>query len=445
MKKRLTALLLALTLCLTLVGTAAAAEEDGIYAVAISQAGLRIGMVRAMDASYPGNIYLSLTDLAAALSGTEMQFRFERVVSSSDGEYFNIFLHQGAAMASSAEGSPAAAAAVALSPYRNRLFVDGQERRYYTHNPKTGDLYMSITDVQLMLDVTMTASVDGFEVSSTPFAPDPVALEQRGYFEMMNAVLLADAESGQTLYYYNSGQALPVASLSKLLSYLILREAMDRGEIHMQDTVTISPAAEAVSKSGDGFVPLKAGDQVPFAELLQAMMIASSNESALALAEHLCGSEEAFVQRMNARAAELGLTSSENFNCSGLPVYSSDPIPIKWQNRMSAVDLYKLSCLLLKQYPEITEITSIPLAHFPNMSDYRTANSNPLLYNMSGVNGLKTGSTNRAGYCLVATMPLEAQGARHTIILVLLGAENADVRGQAAEILLRFARNFYTG
>ncbi|MCR5088096.1 MAG: serine hydrolase [Oscillospiraceae bacterium] len=444
MIKRLSSLLLALILSLSLFAPAEAAE-DGVYAVAFSQAGLRLGMVRAMDGSYPGNIYLSLTDLAAALSGTAKQFRFERVVSSSDGEYFNVFLQQSAAMASGAEGSPAAAAAVTLSPYRNRLFVDGQERRYYTHNPKNGDLYMSVTDVQLMLDITLTSTADGFEVSDTPFAPDPVALEQSGYFEMMNGVLLADAESGQTLYYYNSGETLPVASLSKLLSYLVLREAMDSGEISMQDTVTISAAAEAVSRSGDGFVPLKEGDRVPLAELLQAMLIASSNECALALAEHLCGSEEAFVQRMKSRAAELGLNSVEIFNCSGLPVYSSGPIPVKLQNRMSAVDLYRLCCLLLKQYPDITGITSVRLAHFPNMSDYRTANSNPLIYNMSGVTGLKTGSTNRAGYCLVATMPLEAQGTRHEIILVLLGAENADVRGQAAEILLRFARNFYSG
>ena len=188
---------------------------------------------------------------------------------------------------------------------------------------------------------------------------------------------------------------------------------------------------------------MEAGTYVPFKELVEAMLVASSNEAALALAEHLCGSEEAFVEQMNARARELGLYSVVMYNCNGLPSYSDGNVPVKRQNLMSAADLYLLTQLILQQYPEITEITSQTLAHFPDLSDYWTANSNPLIYNMEGITGLKTGSTNKAGYCLVATMPIAAGEQTHNIILVLLGAESADIRGQASEILMRYARDLY--
>ena len=108
---------------------------------------------------------------------------------------------------------------------------------------------------------------------------------------------------------------------------------------------------------------------------------------------------------------------------------------------MSAEDLYRLVKIILERYPEITEITSIPLAHMPSLNDYRTANSNPLLFNMPGVTGLKTGSTNKAGYCIAAVLPVETEGETHPLVLILLGAETADLRGQAAEILLRYARS----
>ena len=273
----------------------------------------------------------------------------------------------------------------------------------------------------------------------TPFQPDLEALTNSGFFDCIDAIYLADAATDEILFRQNTLPAVPVASLSKLLSYLVLREGMDAGEISAGDLVRISENAERLSNSGDGMVKLSAGEEEPFGELLEAMLIASSNESALALAEHLCGSEEAFVARMNSRAMELGLKSTRMYNCSGLPSFSEDSIPVKRQNRMSAEDLYRLVKMILECYPEITEITSVPLAHMPSLNDYRTANSNPLLFNMQGVTGLKTGSTNKAGYCIAAVLPVESEGEMHPLVLILLGAETADLRGQAAEILLRHA------
>ena len=442
MKKQIMALLLVIVLCSTLIPMQAGADGEA-FAMQITVNGEQKA-VRAYNDSYEGNLYLSLTDLAAALGATEKRFRFERVVSSTDGEYFSVTTGQAPVLGSGAGGATGSAAPVMLNLARNRLLVDGGDRKYYTCNPQNGDLYMSVTDVQLMLDMTFEKSGNTWTAKPNQhFIPDIKTLRDAGYFDNISSVYLADANSGEALFLWNGYSELPVASLTKLLSYYILKEGIAAGEIKASDSVRISDHAYAVSRTQDGIVPMEAGAYVPFSELMDAMLVASSNEAAIALAEHLCGSEAAFVERMNARARELGLYSALMYNCNGLPSYDGGNTPFKRQNRMSAADLFLLTQLILQQYPEITEITSTTLAHMPSLNDYWTANSNPLVYNMTGITGLKTGSTDRAGYCLVATMPVQKDGQTHNVVLVLLGAETAAVRGQAAEILLRYARALY--
>ena len=442
MKKQIMALLLVIIFCSTLIPMQAGADGEA-FAMQITVNGEQKA-VRAYNDSYEGNLYLSLTDLAAALGATEKRFRFERVVSSTDGEYFSITTGQAPVLGSGAGGATGSAAPVMLNLARNRLLVDGGDRKYYTCNPQNGDLFMSVTDVQLMLDMTFEKSGNTWTAKPNQhFIPDIKTLRDAGYFDNISSVYLADANSGEALFLWNGYSELPVASLTKLLSYYILKEGIAAGEIKASDSVRISDHAYAVSRTQDGIVPMEAGAYVPFSELMDAMLVASSNEAAIALAEHLCGSEAAFVERMNARARELGLYSALMYNCNGLPSYDGGNTPFKRQNRMSAADLFLLTQLILQQYPEITEITSTTLAHMPSLNDYWTANSNPLVYNMTGITGLKTGSTDRAGYCLVATMPVQKDGQTHKVVLVLLGAETAAVRGQAAEILLRYARAQY--
>lgn len=443
MPRKLFCVFLSLIILFGTVGITAYA--DGPYKLTVQIEKGETAFVRAMDGSYLGNIFLSLTDLSAALDGTEKQFRFERIISSTDGEYFTVTRKQSSVLPTGSENSPEQARTSTLNPYRNRLLVDGSERRYYTHNPQNGDLYMSLTDVQLMLDIT--AERRGSEIIlklSEPFLPDIHQMENEGYFSMVNSVVLGDTVTGELLYSYNKNSAVPVASLSKLLSYLVLMEYVDQGKASLTDMVLISESAEAISLSGDGMIVLKAGTTVPFSELLEGMLIASSNECAVALAEHVCGSEAEFTQQMNERASELRFLSARMYNCSGLPSYSENAVPVKRQNSMSAYHLFQLSGMILRDYPEIQKITSKQLSHLPSLNDYWTANSNPLVFNMEGVTGLKTGSTNRAGYCLVATMPIEEDGEGHMIVLVLLGAETAEIRGQAAEILLRYARGSFS-
>ena len=311
-RRRRVATLLSLILCLAslslLMPVYGAAANTEPYRVSV-----RVGSddfhIRAYDGSYEGNTYLSLTDLAVALAGTGKQFRFERVVSSTDGEYFSIVMGSAPSLPSGGDAAGVYQGTASVNPYRNPLYVDGAVKKYYTWNPQNGDLYMSLADVQLMLDLTMSGDPhDGLILEpDRPFLPDPDELRKSGYFDCIDAVYLADAATGEIYYRQNSLNAVPVASLSKLLSYLVLREGMESGEISMEDTVQISANAQRLSQSGDGMVVLNAGEAKPFRELLEAMLVASSNESALALAEHLCGSEEAFVGRMNEKARELGL------------------------------------------------------------------------------------------------------------------------------------------
>lgn len=438
--RRSLSLLLTLLLLFSLPAAALAVGEPEPYALRV-RVGDKEAPVRAYEESYAGNVYLSMSDLALALKGTDKQFKIS--YSVQDGGQFLIATGQAAAGESLAKDLQEQRLPLYLNLQRNRLFVDGQERKLYSYRAGS-ELYMSLADVQLTLDLNARLQPDGslaLDVDA-PLQVDLEALRRSGYFDMFNAVVLGDADSGRVLFTHMGGRSFPVASLSKLMSYLLLAEARDRGELSFSDTVTVSDAAARLSRSVDGMIFLSPGAELPFQELLNGMLLASSNECALALAEHACGSEAAFVERMNQRARELGLLSAVFYSPHGLPVYAGESLPVKQQNSMSAKDMFTLSAYVLRSYPEITDITSLPYCRMEKL-EYTTANSNPLVFNLPGCNGLKTGSTNRAGYCLSATLPVESQGRVHTVLLVLLGAESAELRGQAAELLLRYAQDYY--
>ena len=443
--RRLLSLLLCAVLLLSLAPAAFAEDGAGPFWIRVQVDGLeRETAVHAYDATYPYNSYISLTDLSAALKSTSKRFHLKYSYTEADGSVFNIVTGEATSLGPN-EAHPEAthAGPMELSLRRNRLFVDGKERRYYTARVNQ-DLYMSLVDVQLMLDLTMEYTEAGVlsVYPDRPFAPDLMALQADGYFDVFNGVLIGDADSGELYFSYAATRPAPIASLSKLMSYLLIVEAIHEKKISYQDKVPISKAAEILSKSADGMVELHAGTTVPCHELLEAMLLASSNECCLALAEHVSGSEEAFVASMNQRARELGLRSARFYTPHGLPSYPESGLPIKRQNVMSPTDLFTLSAYILENYPEITDVTGKLYGNMPTLN-YTTANSNPLVFNLEGVTGLKTGSTTRAGYCLVVSLPLKSGDETHTLIMVLLGSEMADVRGQAAEILLRSARDHY--
>ena len=438
---KLTRLLLALLLCaaLLLCCGAPAFADPSPFSVRVL-IGDKTVTVRAMQNDYRGNYYLSLSDLSAVLSGTPAAFRFSYEYNANDGEYFTVVTGQNAGGASGAGNATEEPWISSFSPFRNRIFVDGREHRYYTYRAGR-DIFMSLTDIQLMLDMPAELQEGGVRLyPGQHFYPDVLQLAEQGYFDCFSAVLLGDADTGEILYAHNADDPVPIASITKLMTYLLLAEGAAAGEISFQDTVVIPEDAAALSQGADAMVSLQAGQERPFRELLACMLLASSNECALALAEHLAGSEAAFVDRMNERARELGLDSARFYNPHGLPLYLERSVTAKVQNVMSGEDLFALCRILLKDYPEITHITGERYGSMPSLS-YVTANSNAVVFNLEGCNGLKTGSTNKAGSCLVATLPVTVKGETHTAVAIVLGSECADVRNQAAEILLRYARN----
>ena len=396
--------------------------------------------VRAIQNDYSGNYYLSLSDLSAVLSGTAKAFRFNYNNTQADGEFFTVDTGVSAGTSSGA-GKPTEQPWISsFTPYRNRIFVNGLEHRYYTYRDGR-DLYMSVTDVQLMLDLSAELQEKGLRFyPGQRFYPDVLRLDEQGYFESFSAVLLADADTGAILYAHNADDPVPIASISKLMTYLVLAEAVKAGEMSFSDSVVISDNAAALSRTFDAMVTLNAGSSIPAKELLEAMLLASSNECALALAEHLAGSQAVFVDRMNRRAGELGMDSARFYNPHGLPVYLPQAVTTKVQNVMSAEDLFLLCRTILEESPDITKITRERYGSMPSL-DYVTANSNAVVFNLEGCSGLKTGSTNKAGSCLAATLPVTVGCETHTAVAIVLGAESADARNQATEILLRYARN----
>ena len=226
------------------------------------------------------------------------------------------------------------------------------------------------------------------------------------------------------------------------MTYLLLCEAADRGEISFSDNVTITTESDRISRSADGMIAMGEGSSVPTQELIEAMLLASSNEAASSLAAHAAGSSESFVERMNTRAAELKLMSAKFYTPHGLPIYTANAVTAKLQNKMCALDMFRLCAYLLEHYPQITSVTARQYATMKELK-YSTSNTNTLVFNLSGVSGLKTGSTDRAGYCVAVSLPVTRGEETHDIVLVLLGAETPALRGQAAEILLRWAQDYY--
>lgn len=428
--------ILCILLCLCLLGglvPVAFADYNQMDETALK---LRVGNktreVKAYNASYAFNTFISLRALAEVLKGTAKQFDFDYCSTQADGEYFAITSGSEYIPVEDETEKAEEGEKLFLAPARNRLFVDGSEKKYYTYRyGQPDDLYMHITDILLLFD--MGAEYTAADViqlyPDKTFAADLKGLQGDGFFENVNSVLVGDANSRKVLFATDENVVYPVASITKLMTYLLTVEAIEGGKIGRNDEVRITAGAAAVAKSEDGMLEIEEGQLVPLEELMKAMLVASSNEAALAIAEHVSGSEAAFVELMNSRASELGLTSVRFYNCNGLPYIKIGTVQGKLQNSMSSADLFRLTCTVLSECPEITEITSQQFVHLETL-DYTTANSNPLVFNLGGVTGLKTGNTKAAGQCLVACSDAGK-------VVIVLGAEDAAIRGRIAEILFR--------
>lgn len=401
--------------------------------------------VKTLDYSYANNTYLSLRDMAGAFENTDRAFSLtltKNTVSVSLG---------GAYTPVGAENQPwESDENPDITLRRNKFEIDGEEVSYYTMIMKLPsgyyDCFIMAADLAMILDVDITLPAAGSLQFNTEdsFRISPDALEQAGYFYGVNAVLVGDATTGELYYQYQPDVSYPIASTSKLMTYLLTMEAVSAGQITLEDRVSVSEAAQMLSSSSDGVIPLEAGTEITVGELLIGALLPSSNECALCLAEAVAGSEEAFVQKMNEKASELGLSQAVFFNCNGLPSYTEASVPSKRQNRMSAEDMFRLVSHILKVYPQITDITSLEISALPSL-EREVRNTNPLLYNMPEVTGLKTGTTNRAGACLVTTLAAGEGNMEHDLVVVVLGTEDSIERGRVSGLLARYALNAFYG
>lgn len=242
------------------------------------------------------------------------------------------------------------------------------------------------------------------------------------------AYLLVEAGTGTVIFEKNADERRQAASVTKLMTLLLLLEEIDQGRMALTDQVTVSKNAAATIGST---ALLDAGAVYPVEDLLRSTVIASGNDSAVALAEHLAGSEQAFVDRMNRRAAEMGLQNTHYVNCTGLPVQGQ---------YTCARDVGILACAVAR-YPLYFTYSSLWLSSLTHPSGRVTdlTNTNRLVRFMPGCDGMKTGSANDARYCIAASM--EKNGMR--LIAVALGAETSQKRFDDARAMLEYGFSAY--
>lgn len=243
------------------------------------------------------------------------------------------------------------------------------------------------------------------------------------------SAILMERETGEILYESNSHERLAPASVTKVMTLLLVMEALEDGRIAWDDTVTTSAAAAA---KGGSQIYLEENEQLPLKEMFKSVVVASANDCACALAEHVAGSEKAFVDRMNERAQELGMEQTHFVNCTGL-----DDDPDAAEHLTSAYDIALMSRELLK-HEAIKEYTTIWMDTVRD-GQFGLANTNKLVRFYDGTTGLKTGYTSAAGYCLAAS----AQRAGMELIAVVLHCDSSAHRFESAKAMLNYGFSNY--
>lgn len=260
-------------------------------------------------------------------------------------------------------------------------------------------------------------------------AQDDDPMEPGMPFELTSpSVVLAEASTGRVIFEKNADERRPVASVTKVMTILLTLEAIEEGRIGLNDSVQVSARAAGM---GGSQVFLDAGSAYKLRDLLKSVIVASANDAAVALAEYMDGAEEAFVRRMNERAAQLGLEDTHYVNCTGLPAQG---------HYTTARDVARLSAQL-DNYPLYYEFSTVWMDELTHKSGRVTqlTNTNRLVRFYNGCDGYKTGSTNEARYCISATA--KKNGLR--LIAVVLGAGAGQTRFDEARQMLEYGFSGY--
>lgn len=240
------------------------------------------------------------------------------------------------------------------------------------------------------------------------------------------AVLLMEKSTGEILYEEHGEEPLELASVTKVMTMLLIMEALEDGTLTPDTMVAVSANAAGM---GGSQVYMKEGETFSVHDMLKAIAVASGNDACVAMAEHLAGSEAAFVERMNARAAELGMENTVFCNCTGLPAEG---------HHSTAHDIALMSRELIRKHPDIRTYTTIWMDTLRD-GTFQLANTNKLIRFYDGATGLKTGSTDSAKYCLSATAEREGM----ELIAVVLKSPTGQQRFEDAKALLNYGFSTY--
>ena len=269
----------------------------------------------------------------------------------------------------------------------------------------------------LCLMLAALSILRGFTASAAEFTPATTA----DFDVPCAAAILVDEDSGTVLYEKNADARRPIASITKVMTLLLTFEALEAGKISLDDFV---PVSEHAYHMGGSQIWLEPGEEMTLNDMLKAICISSANDAAVAVAEYIGGSEPAFAEMMNARAAELGMTNTHFVNACGL----DEP-----EHLSTARDVAAMSREMLLHHTEVRDYCSIWMDTLRGGAT-QLVNTNKLLKSYSGITGLKTGTTGKAGVCISASA--ERNGLR--LIAVVLGAACGKERFQAASTLLDY-------
>ena len=253
----------------------------------------------------------------------------------------------------------------------------------------------------------------------------PVGASAAGPEVAAKSAVLMDMTTGQVLYEHNAHEMLPPASVTKVMTLLLIMEAIDSGRIGWDDTVT---ASESAAAKGGSQVYLKVGETMTVTDMVKSIAVSSANDCACAMAEHISGSEGAFVEAMNEKAKALGMEHTHFLNCTGL-----DDDPQASNHLTCAMDIAIMSRALMMEHPDIRKFTTIWMDTIRNGS-FGLSNTNKLVRFYPGATGLKTGFTQKAGYCLSAT----AQRDGMELVATVMGSESSKDRFNACKQLLDY-------
>ncbi len=273
------------------------------------------------------------------------------------------------------------------------------------------------------------------------------AKEKKNVDKFSKSSILIDQDTGRVLYEKEADAKIPLASLSKMMTFLIAIEAIENNEVKKEDIITID---KSIAKVKGSSYHLKEGEKVPLIELMKGLMIVSGNDAAVAISQHIGGDTDKFVKRMNDKCQEIGMINTHFVNPNGLPIYDlQNPSKPPKENISTARDIAILGKYMFDNYEkQVVSITNMEIYSNPARSFQKNNTNAALLSMLPNVDGIKTGYTGNAGYCLSFSMVVEKDEnneKQHRLIGVTLGANHKNKRLGAALSMLNYGKeNFST-